>query len=49
MLGRTGGDNLVIKASDEEIINLKVCEIEEAWRGSLGGKLQAEVMVAGAE
>ena len=49
VLGRTGGEDLVINADDKEFINLNVKEIEEAWREALGAKLQAEVLVAGAE
>jgi phosphoribosylformylglycinamidine synthase len=49
ILGRTGGDNLSIKADGEEVVNLPVAELESAWRTSLASKLRAEVMVAGAE
>lgn len=49
VLGRTGGEDLVINADDKEFINFNVKEIEEAWREALGAKLQAEVLVAGAE
>jgi phosphoribosylformylglycinamidine synthase len=49
LLGRTGTDRLRIKADGEEVIDLRVDEIETAWRTSLGLKLQAEAVVAGAE
>jgi phosphoribosylformylglycinamidine synthase len=49
LLGRTGGEKLIARADNEEVINLNVAEIEKAWRGSLGLKLQAEVLMAGAE
>jgi phosphoribosylformylglycinamidine synthase len=49
VLGRTGGEDLVISADDEEFINHNVKKIEESWREALGAKLQAEVLVAGAE
>ena len=46
VLGRTGGRNLVIKAAGVKVIELDVENVEKAWRGSLGAKLQAEVVVA---
>jgi phosphoribosylformylglycinamidine synthase len=49
LLGRTGGEKLIVSADTEEVINLNVEEIEKAWRESLGLKLQAEVLMAGAE
>jgi len=49
LVGRTGGKNLIIKKDGQEVVNLSIEEIEAAWRGSLGAKLQAEVLVAGAE
>jgi phosphoribosylformylglycinamidine synthase len=49
LLGRTGGENLVIKSGSTEFINLSIGEIEAAWRTSLGAKLKAEVLAAGAE
>ncbi|HEX8652589.1 MAG TPA: phosphoribosylformylglycinamidine synthase subunit PurL [Pyrinomonadaceae bacterium] len=49
LLGRTGTDRLRIKADGEEVIHLRVDEMETAWRTSLGVKLQAEALVAGAE
>jgi phosphoribosylformylglycinamidine synthase len=49
LLGNVGSDRLRIESDGEEIIQLEVSEIESAWRSSLGGKLQAEAMAAGAE
>jgi phosphoribosylformylglycinamidine synthase len=49
ILGQVGGDKLRIKLGDEEIILWAVSELEDAWRGSLAKKLDAEVMVAGRE
>jgi hypothetical protein len=41
--------SLSIKSGGAEAVNLSVSEIEEAWRTSLGRKLQAEVIAAVAE
>ena len=49
LLGNVGSDRLRIESDGEEIIQLDVSEMESAWRSSLGGKLQAEAMAAGAE
>jgi phosphoribosylformylglycinamidine synthase len=49
MLGRTGTDRLHIEADGEEVIYARVDELEAAWRTSLGTKLRAEVLAAGAE
>ncbi|MDX6305681.1 MAG: phosphoribosylformylglycinamidine synthase subunit PurL, partial [Blastocatellia bacterium] len=49
LLGNVGADRLRIESDGEEVIQLDVAEIESAWRSSLKDKLQAEVMVAGAE
>jgi hypothetical protein len=49
ILGQVGGDKLRIKLGDEEIISYAVSELEDAWRGSLAKKLDAEVRVAGRE
>ncbi len=49
MLGRTGGEVLRISADGEEVVSLRVSELEAAWRGSLEERLQAEVLAAGAE
>ncbi|HJU54497.1 MAG TPA: phosphoribosylformylglycinamidine synthase subunit PurL [Pyrinomonadaceae bacterium] len=49
ILGRTGGDRLVIKADGEEVVNVGLAELETAWRTSLATELRAEVMAAAAE
>jgi phosphoribosylformylglycinamidine synthase len=49
ILGRTGGDRLVIKADGEEVISVALGELEAAWRSSLATKLRAEVLAAAAE
>jgi len=49
LLGNVGLDRLRIESDGEEVIQVDVAEIEKAWRSSLQNKLQAEVMVAGAE
>jgi phosphoribosylformylglycinamidine synthase subunit PurL len=49
LLGNVGSDRLRIESDGEEVILLDVREMESAWRSSLKEKLQAEVMVAGAE
>ncbi|HKR02502.1 MAG TPA: phosphoribosylformylglycinamidine synthase subunit PurL [Pyrinomonadaceae bacterium] len=49
VLGHTGGERLSITADGREVIDLKVSELEAAWRTSLGRKLRAEALVAGAE
>ena len=49
LLGRTGGDRLVIKADGGEVLDLAVAHLEAAWRTSLAAKLRAEVMAAAAE
>jgi phosphoribosylformylglycinamidine synthase len=48
-LGNVGSDRLRIESDGEEVIQLSVAEMENAWRSSLGRKLQAEAMMAGAE
>jgi len=49
LLGNVGADRLRIESDGDEVIQLDVSEMESAWRSSLKGKLQAEVMAAGAE
>src|SRR5215471_2462663 len=49
LLGNVGSDRLRIESDGEEVIQLDVAEMEETWRLSLGAKLQAEAMAAGAE
>ena len=49
LLGTVGSDRLRIESDGEEVIQLVVAEMENAWRSSLKEKLQAEAMAAGAE
>ena len=49
LLGTVGSDRLGIESDGEEVIQLDVAEMENAWRSSLQGKLKAEVLAAGAE
>ena len=49
LLGNVGSDRLRIESDGEEVIQLDVAEMENAWRSSLKDKLQAEAMAAGAE
>jgi len=49
LLGNVGSERLRIESDGEEVIQLDVVEMENAWRSSLKGKLQAEVLAAGAE
>ncbi|HYT49996.1 MAG TPA: phosphoribosylformylglycinamidine synthase subunit PurL, partial [Pyrinomonadaceae bacterium] len=49
LLGNVGSDRLRIESDGEEVIQLDVSEMENAWRSSLKDKLQAEAMAAGAE
>jgi phosphoribosylformylglycinamidine synthase II len=48
-LGNVGSDRLRIVSDGEEVILLDVAQMENAWRSSLKGKLQTEVLAAGAE
>ncbi|HVS21428.1 MAG TPA: phosphoribosylformylglycinamidine synthase subunit PurL [Pyrinomonadaceae bacterium] len=49
LLGNVGSDRLRIESDGEEVIQLGVAEMENAWRSALKQKLQAEVLAAGAE
>jgi phosphoribosylformylglycinamidine synthase len=49
LLGNVGSDRLRIESDGEEVIQLDVAEMENAWRSSLKDKLQTEAMAAGAE
>ena len=49
LLGNVGSDRLRIESDGEEVIQLDVAQMEQAWRSSLKEKLQAEAMAAGAE
>jgi phosphoribosylformylglycinamidine synthase len=49
ILGKVGSDSLRIESDGQEVVNVRVTEIENAWRSSLKQKLQAEAIAAGAE
>ena len=49
ILGTVGADRLRIASDGKEVVNLRIAEMESAWRLSLKQKLRAEVLAAGAE
>jgi len=49
LLGNVGSDRLRIESDGEEVIQIDIGEMENTWRSSLGAKLKAEAMAAGAE
>ncbi|HEX8354512.1 MAG TPA: AIR synthase-related protein, partial [Pyrinomonadaceae bacterium] len=49
VVGRVGGARLQIKTGGEERVSQTVAELEALWRGSLGARLQAEVIATAAE
>ena len=49
VIGQVGGARLRIRIGDTEAISAEISELENAWRGSLAKKLEAEVMAAGME
>ncbi|HEV8589914.1 MAG TPA: AIR synthase related protein, partial [Pyrinomonadaceae bacterium] len=49
ILGKVGSDSLRIECDGQEVVKVRVTEIENAWRSSLKQKLQAEAIAAGAE
>jgi phosphoribosylformylglycinamidine synthase len=49
LLGRTGGEHLRISADGDEVLSMRVAELEAAWRTALEKRLQAEVLVAAGE
>lgn len=49
LLGSVGSNRLRIESDGQEVIRLDIAAMEMAWRSSLKGKLQAEVLAAGAE
>ena len=49
LLGNVGSDRLRIESDGDELIQIDIAEMENTWRSSLGAKLQAEAMAAGAE
>ncbi|MCA1620927.1 MAG: phosphoribosylformylglycinamidine synthase subunit PurL [Acidobacteria bacterium] len=49
VIGRVGGTRLHIRAGGRDCVSHEVSELEALWRGSLGARLQAEVIAAAAE
>jgi phosphoribosylformylglycinamidine synthase len=49
VIGRTGGARLQIKSGGREHVARDVSELEALWRGSLGARLQVEVIATAAE
>src|SRR5688500_5585027 len=43
ILGRVGGDTLVINVGEETVVNLGLTDLESTWRNALSRKLRAEV------
>ena len=43
ILGRVGGDDLVINVGEQTVVNAAITDLEAAWRNALSRKLQAEV------
>jgi phosphoribosylformylglycinamidine synthase subunit PurL len=43
ILGRVGGDALVINVGEEQVLNADIADLESTWRKGLSRKLQAEV------
>ncbi|HEY0170371.1 MAG TPA: phosphoribosylformylglycinamidine synthase subunit PurL [Pyrinomonadaceae bacterium] len=49
VIGRVGGPRLHVKAGGRDCVSHEVSELEAIWRGSLGARLQAEVIATAAE
>ncbi len=49
VIGKVGGSSLRITHADQEVVSIDVQQLEQAWRGSLAKRLEAEVMAAGME
>ena len=49
VIGRTGGDRLVINVNGETIVNRRVAEVESAWRGVLPQMLEVTSLIAAEE
>jgi phosphoribosylformylglycinamidine synthase len=49
VMGRTGGDRIVIKANGQTIINRSVAEVETEWRGALPRMLEISSLIAAEE
>ncbi|HVG19042.1 MAG TPA: phosphoribosylformylglycinamidine synthase subunit PurL [Blastocatellia bacterium] len=49
VMGRTGGERLVINVNGEQIVNRPVAEVEAAWRGVLPRMLEVSSILAAEE
>jgi phosphoribosylformylglycinamidine synthase len=49
VIGRTGGDRLMINVNGETIVNRSVAEVESAWRGVLPQTLEVSSLIAAEE
>ncbi|MET0626380.1 MAG: phosphoribosylformylglycinamidine synthase subunit PurL [Pyrinomonadaceae bacterium] len=49
VIGRVGGARLHVKADGRDCVSQEVSELEALWRGSLGARLQVEVIATAAE
>ena len=49
MIGRTGGERLVINVNGERVIDRVLAEVEDAWRGVLPKMLEVASLVAAEE
>jgi phosphoribosylformylglycinamidine synthase len=49
VIGRTGGERLVIKVNGEQVVNRPVAEVEAAWRGVLPQMLEVSSLLAAEE
>jgi phosphoribosylformylglycinamidine synthase subunit PurL len=49
IIGRVGGDELRIKINEVESVDVKVKELEEAWRNAIPRRLEAQAAAAGRE
>ncbi|MGA9769740.1 MAG: phosphoribosylformylglycinamidine synthase subunit PurL [Blastocatellia bacterium] len=49
VIGRTGGDRLMIDVNGETIVNRSVAEVESAWRGVLPQTLEVSSLIAAEE
>jgi phosphoribosylformylglycinamidine synthase len=45
IVGRVGGDKLVISVGGKQVVNADITDLESTWRNGLSRKLQAEVPV----
>jgi phosphoribosylformylglycinamidine synthase len=49
LIGRTGGDRLILKVNDDTVIDREVAEIEAAWRAALPNVLEVSSLIAAEE